>query len=147
VLQATGHVALVPMVRVGAYVAYDISPLAGLPPREILEGGLRAKVTPPFLPTPWRDWAFLGLGYARTYESGYVTSVPGATPPAQAHVGAAVGGILDLPAGVGLGYRFRHPWEVFGELGARIGLAFFGTTLTGQDSFALSLSVGVSLDE
>src|SRR5580692_1726346 len=37
------HVALVPMVRVGAYVAEDISPLPGLPPREITEAGLRAK--------------------------------------------------------------------------------------------------------
>jgi hypothetical protein len=147
VFQASAHVALVPMIRIGAYAAYDVAPIEGRPAREIVEGGLRAKVTPPLLPSPWRTWAFLGLGYARTYEPGFTTTVPGSTPPAETHVASAVGGILDLPLGVGVGYRLRHPWELFAELGARIGLGFFGATLAAQDSFALSMTVGVSLDE
>jgi hypothetical protein len=147
VVQASAHVALVPMIRIGAYAAYDIAPIEGRPARQIAEGGFRAKVTPPLLSSPWRSWAFVGLGYARTYEPGFTASLPGSMPPVQSHVASAVGGILDLPVGVGIGYRIRHPWELFSELGARIGLGFFGATLTGQDSFALSLTVGVSWDE
>jgi hypothetical protein len=149
------HVALVPMVRVGAYVAEDISPLRGLPAREITEAGLRAKVSPPLLSGPWRSWVFLGLGYARAYAPGHGEVAPGSTPPTEAHVPGAVGGVLDLPVGVGIGYRLRRPWQLFAELEGRVGLAFWGPLYQraagepygGQDSFAVSLSVGVSLDE
>lgn len=135
------HVALVPMVRVGGYVAYDISPVPGLPAREVVEAGLRAKLTPPLLSGPWRDWLFLGIGYARAYAAG------------------AAGGILDLPVGVGIGCKVRRPWEIFAELEGRVGLAFTGALYRGgeagpspapyggHDSFAVSLSLGVSWDE
>lgn len=142
-----GHVAVIPMLRAGPYVAFDVAPLTGPgdpPPRSFLEGGLRAKLSPPILSGPWRIWALLGLGYAWVdwpshEQSG--TSVAGLQ-----------GTLLDLPLGVGAGYRVRgprDPWEITAELGARVGLAFFGPLYSdgARDSFALSLSVGVSLDE
>jgi hypothetical protein len=149
------HVALVPMVRIGAYVAEDVSPRPGLPAREATEVGLRAKVSPPLLSGPWRAWVFLGLGYARAYEPGHDAVVPGSAPPAETPVAGAAGGILDLPIGVGIGYRLRRPWQIFAELEARVGMAFWGALYEraegapygGQDSFAVSLSLGVSLDE
>lgn len=149
------HVALIPMVRVGAYVAEDISPVPGLPAREITEAGLRAKVSPPLLSGPWRGWAFLGLGVARAYAPGHGEAVPGSTPPGEARVAGAAGGILDLPVGVGVGYRLRRPWQLFAELESRFGTIFWGPLYQrtmgepygGQDSFAVSLSVGVSWDE
>ncbi len=141
------HVAVVPMLRIGPYVAHDISPVApsaAVPARQITEGGLRAKVTPPFLGGRWRSWALLGLGYAHAYQPGYSA---GGTP-----VSGLEGGILSLPLGVGVGYRVRgphDPWEITGELGCRLGLAFVGPMYSGApgDSFALSVSLGVSLDE
>lgn len=147
VVELHGHVAVIPMLRAGPYVAFDVEPLTGPggpPPRTFLEGGLRAKLSPPILTGSWRLWALLGLGYAwvdwPSHAEGNVS------------VAGLQGTLLDLPLGVGAGYRVRgphDPWELTAELGARVGLAFFGSLYSDpvRDSFALSLSVGVSLDE
>ena len=124
--------------------------LSGAPAREITEAGLRAKVTPPLLALPWRTWAFVGVGYARAYEpshrlEGSADFVPG-----------VAGGFLETRLGVGLGYRLDRTWELFAELGGRLGLLFAGSMYDpggcacgepyqGKDSFALSLSLGLSL--
>jgi hypothetical protein len=144
------HVALLPMLRVGPYLTHDISPLGQAPARQISELGLEARLTPPILPLPWRTWAFIGAGYARTYQPSYefwhtTLFVPGAG-----------GGFVDTRLGVGLGYRLSRPWEIFVELGGRLGFAFTGSMyersacecgvyFAGKDSFALSLSLGLSL--
>jgi hypothetical protein len=68
---------------------------------------------------------------------------------------AAAGGVLELPFGVGLGYRLRPEWMVFAELGGRASLLTWGgmeqapvclcrDAFVGKDSFAAGLSVGVS---
>jgi hypothetical protein len=141
------HVAVVPMLRLGPYVTHDIAsyvPSAGVPARQITEAGLRAKIAPPLLGGPWHLWGILGLGYARAYWPSHAErSVP---------VPGIEGDFLDLPVGLGVGYRVRgprDPWELTAELGARIGLAFLGAMYNDapRDSFALSLSLGVSLDE
>jgi hypothetical protein len=146
------HLALLPMVRIGPYLTHDISPVSGAPSRQTTEGGLRAKFSPPLLPTPWRSWTFLGAGYARAYEPSHHVPATGDFAP------GAGGGILDLRLGFGLGYRLNHPWELFTELGGRFGLAFAGSLYqsgecscgqpyVGKDSFALSLSLGLSLNQ
>ncbi len=147
------HVALVPMVRLGAYVAHDISPARGMTAREVTAGGLRVKVTPPLLPAPWRAWVFAGAGYARAYAPSR------RTPEApEGFVPGEGGGFLDVPLGLGLGAHVRAPWTLFLELGVRLGLAFTGTmydahrcacgtAFEGRDSFAAALAVGVSLEE
>jgi hypothetical protein len=136
------------MVRIGAYVSHDISPIDSIPARQITEGGLRAKVAPPLLGGPWHTWAVLGVGVGHAYEPSH--SVPGPSGPTT--VGGIEGGILDFPVALGLGYRVRgprDPWEISTELGCRFGAAFFGAMYDGgpRDSFALSLTVGVTLDE
>jgi hypothetical protein len=153
VAELHAHVALVPLVRVGGYVSHDISPARGVTAREITEGGLRLKLTPPVFAAPWRGWVYAGLGYARAYAPSWHTgSAPGGFVPGEG------GGILDLPLGLGVGVRLRPPWMVFLELGTRIGLAFTGTmydahrcacgtAFEGRDSFAAALTVGVSLEE
>lgn len=146
------HVALVPMVRIGAYVAHDISPVSGLPAREITEAGLRARLSPPILSGPWRAWLFLGAGYASAYEPSHDAAVPGATAARATQVAGASGGMLDVPFGLGAGCKLRRPWQIFAELGGRVGLAFSGALYgrvagepyEGRDSLAVSLSVGVS---
>lgn len=143
------HVALLPMIRLGAYVEGDLSPASGIPARQAIEGGVRVRVTPPLLRDPWRVWAFVGVGYAREYAPGH-----GLERPPGGLVAGAAGGILDLPVGLGLGVRLRGPWFAFAELGGRVGLAFTGTAYDpawagylGRDSFAAALSLGVSLQE
>lgn len=128
-----GHVALVPMFRVGLYVAQDVSPMPGWPARQFYEGGLHVKWTPPLLSSPWRSYLFAGFGAA------YVRQDP------------RDGTLLEVPAGLGLALKVRAPWELFAELGGRAGVAFlddvYGAGITGKDSFAVSLSVGVSLSD
>jgi hypothetical protein len=152
VAELQAHVAILPMLRIGPYVAHDISPVSGAPARQISEAGVRAKLSPPILALPWRTWAFIGAGYARTYQPSH--EVSGSTV---LFVPGAGGGLFDTRVGLGLGYRLAKPWEIFAELGARFGLVFAGSMYggacgcgapyTGKDSFALSLSVGLSLNQ
>ena len=136
VFELQGHVALIPMVRVGLYVAQDVSPMAGWPARQFYEGGLHAKWTPPLLSSPWRSYLFAGFGAAYVRQD---------APQ------AGDGTLLEVPAGLGLALKLRAPWELFAELGGRAGVAFLGSVydggITGKDSFAVSLSVGVSLSD
>jgi hypothetical protein len=145
--QVHAHVAVIPMLRLGVYLAHDISPAAGLPAREITEAGVRAKLSPPLFAAPWHAWAFLGAGYARTYEPSH--------PGAGVFVPGAEGGILDAPLGVALGYRLDRTWEPFVELGVRIAVATLNYSprscscpgeYPGRDSVALSLSLGLNLN-
>jgi hypothetical protein len=151
------HVALVPMVRLGAYVAYDASPVDGRSVRELVEGGVRLKVTPPILPRPWRAWLFAGLGYAWAFQPSYaLTPAAGSAGPVVAP--AVEGGILDLPFGLGIGWRVQPEWTVFAELGGRASLIAAGAmeeaphclcpgAFVGKDSFAVGLSLGVSWEQ
>jgi hypothetical protein len=149
-LELQGHVALVPMVRLGAYLSTDLSPVStdGEGPRTFWEGGLHVRVSPPLVAWPWRVWLFTGFGYAITYDVGTHLS----------------GGMLDVPVGLGLGRKLTRHTLLFTELGARFGFGFSGpmytsgsaparseagggTAYVGNDAVALSLSVGLSLEE
>ena len=81
---------------------------------------------------------------------------------ASAESPGAAGGIVEVPFGLGLGRRLVAPWVVFVELGGRVGTWFFGPMYErvrdmatgaagpgseGRDSFALSLSLGLSLEK
>jgi hypothetical protein len=165
-----GHVAVFPMVRVGAYLAQDTSYASGIGPRTFWEGGLHVKVTPPLLPSPWRTWVSAGVGYAYTYAASYTQTIHVANGSVDESVDHVTGGMIDVPLAVALGYRLRAPasssgWTVFAELGGRIGAAFFGAMygdgapgsapgvppivapFMGKDSFALSLTLGLSYGE
>ncbi|HEY8039427.1 MAG TPA: hypothetical protein VIF15_06520 [Polyangiaceae bacterium] len=165
--QVQGHVALLPMIRVGLYLAQDTSPASGIGPRTFWEGGLHARFAPPLLSGKWRTWLAAGFGYAYTYASSYHAReniVPGG-PSVDVPVTSVDGGLLEIPLAVGLGYKATGPFTLFVELGGRFGVGFFGAMyrdgasgnvggasvipqpFMGQDSFALSLSVGLSLDE
>jgi hypothetical protein len=150
-LELQGHVALLPMIRVGAYLGTDLSPAVGRGatsdgPRAFVESGLHVRVSPPLVPWPWRTWLFAGFGYAEGHDLATRLS----------------GGMLDVPLGLGVGRKVTPRWWLFSELGARFGFAFQGALYdaeragiagqggsipyAGKDVFALSLSVGLSLD-
>jgi hypothetical protein len=157
VAELHAHVAIVPMLRAGPYVAEDLSPIAGTPARQMTEGGLRLKFTPPLVHAPWHVWTFVGFGYARTYAPSYLAAaLPGSSSPIR--VPGAGGGILDMPLGIGIGVKLRRPWALFAELAGRVGWFFSGSMYehaqclceeryVGKDSFAAALSVGVSLEQ
>jgi len=152
-LELLGHVALLPMVRGGAYLATDLSPAVGRGatadgPRTFGAAGLHVRVSPPLLAWPWRTWLFAGFGYAYAHDLATRFS----------------GGMLDVPAGLGLARKLTPRRLLFAELGARFGAAFHGamyepergvgvgsssvsSTYAGRDAFAVSLSVGLSLEE
>jgi hypothetical protein len=106
------------------------------------------------------------VGYARTYEPSYPVT---AGNESTVLVGGRGGGLAEGRLGLGLGYRVTRSWEIFAELGGRVGLAFSGSMYThghdcgcvnlppgevdtptpylGKDSFALSLSLGLGLNQ
>jgi hypothetical protein len=138
------HIALYPMLRVGPYAAFDLSPTSGLRARSVYAAGLRVKVTPPWLRAPWRAWGFLGFGGAYAYA-------PGARS-----LEAAATLVPELPLGVGVGRRIRRGWEACAELGVRWNLAGFAAAarpeppvevFVGNDLLAVSLSVGVNFGD
>jgi hypothetical protein len=139
VIQLTGHLALIPFA-------------------------------PPLLGGPWRTWLALGIGYAYAYAPSYPAQVTfaGDPQPSTVTIDTATGGMFDVAPAIGLGYRIG-PIMPFAELGGRFGMGFSGTMYDsnagscghspnhpllqacepyfGQDSFAVSLSVGLSLEQ
>jgi hypothetical protein len=150
------HIAILPMLRVGPYAAFDLSPAPGRAARQIYAAGVRTKLTPPWLSSPWRAWAFLGVGFADAYSPRYARAIVAPSGPTDVFVDGFSIGMLELPVGVGLGYKVRGPWELYSELGARVVVArgFISASSGGaapsappvrDDLLAVSLSVGVSL--
>jgi hypothetical protein len=168
----TGHVALVPLLRIGAYVAHDVSPLEAQPARRFYAVGLRAKLQAPWATRRVHGWAFAGGGFVGAYgpsehrtlvtaPAGPLSTAP--SGPFSFSVAGASGRFVEIPFGVGLGVRLRKPWELVFELGGRVGLAFGGTLYSGRtaesassapeivapvgkDTFAAFLTGGVGLD-
>lgn len=168
--QLTGHVALLPLVRLGAYFGHDISPFQGdASARDITWGGLRAKIMSPWPRGDARAWLFVGFGYAGVYQRSTVTTA-GMTAPAPGVAGTervvhgAGGGFFEVPFGLGASYKLRKPWELCAELGARAGFGHSGSVYdspgprrtsesgesnmppAGIDRFGFGLTVGVLVD-
>jgi len=170
------HVALMPLLRIGAYLDGELSPTDEPTARRVYSGGLRLKLTPPVAPTEaLRFWVFAGVGYAGVYSPAYHTDlvIRDANNNVTKHgidASGAGGRFLEIPLGIGMGWRFRKPWELTFELSGRMGLFNGGTlysadgrpaTVTGgdsspaldtrvtgpgQDSWAIGLTVGIGLD-
>jgi hypothetical protein len=163
------HVALLPLVRVGAYGSFDRSPQGSAPARLVFSGGVRGKVTPPWPRDPWRAWFFAGLGMAFASSGSYQTSAavapPGGSPstyPVNAE--SASGRFLEVPFGLGVSYTLVKPVALTLEVGHRFGFAhggdlyndgrsaeavgFGGIRLqpAGTDFYAISASFGLTFE-
>ncbi len=163
-----GHVAILPLVRAGAYVGHDISPQPGdTKALQITSFGLRAKVTSPMPLDPWRVWAFVGVGYAGAYGHSFHTTIaPDPSSRVPAFATGAGGSFFEVPFGVGASYKLRRPWHLTAELGGRATFGYAGSLFDvangragfadgqpplvlsnpGAPVFALGLTVGVLLD-
>lgn len=168
VFQLQGHVAILPLLRAGAYLAHDISPVTGIAARQITSAGIHLRLSSPWPRDPWRSWVYAGIGYAGVYAPSYRTTLHLSADPSQpgtdANVQGAGGGFLEVPLGLGVAYRLRRPWELMAELGTRIGFAFSGSVYSsgalafpvgnptqqivpsGNDSVSLLLSLGINLE-
>jgi hypothetical protein len=166
-----GDVALMPLIRVGAYVdeemAFDGEPKAPF----ITSFGARVKFLPPLGNEKLRAWIFVGFGYAFLSAPGYHESLPlpsgsGTQVSQDATTPASGGTFIEIPFGVGGSYQLRAPWVLLAELSGRAGLNssgnYFDPTgrnafqtsaptnniglITGNESFAIILTVGIGLD-
>ena len=165
-LEVHGHVAVLPMLRAGLYLASDISPQSGAPARRFYSGGLRAKILPPLFRTDVvTTWFFSGFGYAAMYAPSFhlpSASANDSTHTFDAFFGGAPGHFFEIPIGIGASWRLRKPWQLFAELGTRIGFAHAGAfydgrvgqaagqadilVTRGNDTLSLFLTIGVELD-
>lgn len=170
--QLTAHVALLPLVRLGAYFGHDISPLGGpSSARDLTWGGLRAKIMSPWPRGNLRAWVFAGFGYAGVYARSTtgerdLAAGPGMAPVRSSAVVQGAGGShFHLPFGVGASYKVWKPWELCAELGMSTGFGHTGSAYeapgpevsspgrpdgnvapAGKDRFAIGLTVGILID-
>ncbi len=127
-----GHLAAFPFVRVGAYGAFAFAPQAGSG-RTLGSLGLHARAISPLPRTErFSVWLSVGAGYARALS----------TP-------AGSGGFLEIPVGIGAGYKLRRPVSLFADLQSTFGAAHHGAayaTGAGKDTVALAFALGVLVD-
>jgi len=129
-LTIDGHVALFPLLRVGAWATAEASkPVNDAPLRGIFGGGLQLRITSPWPRGVWRLWLATGFGY-----DGLASEAGG-------------GGFFEVPAIVGASYRFRRPWVFLMELAARPSFGFWGSYYAGgvTDVISVALSFGVGI--
>ena len=164
-----GHVALFPLLRVGAYARGELSPTGGdTAARRMLAGGAQLKITPPWPRGNFRMWATLGVGYVGVYAPSYSTTLFAGATKVPAVIDGSGGGFLEIPIAIGVSYKLRKPWILLFQLDTRFGAgfsgslyggggggrtilsppSFFGQVLekAGNDIFSLGLSVGVGFD-
>jgi hypothetical protein len=166
-----GHIAILPLLRVGPYVSHDIMPAPGdASAYQITSVGGRAKVTSPFPQDPWRIWGFIGFGYAGVYGPSYHTNLDLSStgiPSRQDVLATGAGGsFFEVPFGIGVSYKLRRPWHLTAELSGRAAFGFTGSlyntdegragfaagqpqlllTNAGTNPFGLGLALGVMVD-
>lgn len=133
-LDLRAHFAFFPFIRLGGYGAFAWSPQAG-EGRSTGSLGVHAKIVSPFPRTEaFSLWLGVGAGYARTFVSG-------PTSPA--------GGYVEVPLGIGAGYKLRKPFTVFAEAQSVFGVGHHGSAYAGNagnDGVNLSIALGLLVD-
>jgi hypothetical protein len=127
-LVLSGHIALLPLVRAGAYLAHDFSPISGADLREITSSGVTIRLFSPWPRRALRMWLSGGLGYASAYAPSYPAAVAGGGQTSvSAVISGTAGGFFEIPISIGGSVRLSPAFELVGNLGARIGFGFTGS--------------------
>jgi hypothetical protein len=128
-----GDVALLPLLRLGAYADYEYAYTSEVASPSIVSFGARLKVMVPGYRRNVHWWLFTGFGAAVLEAPGYSEAFAGAdantlvVPPASGY-------FFEVPLGVGMGWRVRKPWEVVAELQGRFGFGQGGSYFTSDSS-------------
>lgn len=139
--QVSGHVALLPLVHLGAYFGADLSPYEGGGLRNFEYGGAHVRIMLPLLPKTMRLWLATGVGLGRHYEKSFhAAKLNGKFYGSDAY---AYG---EIPLGIGASYKFWPGWSVYSELGGRFHFGNSSGDETPTDRYASSLSIGIMLD-
>lgn len=158
----SAHIALLPLVRVGAYVGADLSPMQGddaaQSTRNFVWFGARVKVLSPAPRGAMRLYLYTGFGADFMYQP----SAPFDTAQGHSAFEGVSGHFLEVPFGIGGSFTFWKPWAAFVEVGGRVGFGFSGNAYDsgarllsgplheqpyGDDRWAMSLSAGIMLDK
>lgn len=146
-LALDAHVALLPLLRIGAYGSFDVAPTNdSAPARDVVAAGLHVKGYAPFVRGDARAWLGVGFGYASVYGPSYHTTLAltpdnGATiVPTDALVAGAGGGHFEIPLSLGLAWRFRKPWQLIFQAGALLGFGFTGSLYDGRSALPAEAS-------
>src|SRR5580692_10071245 len=131
--ELTGHVAVVPLVRAGAYVSFDLTPLGYEGVRDVIAAGFSGRLYSPWPAGPFRAWLGLGFGYAAGHAPPYET------------VSATSGGFFEVPLGLGSSFRLSRSFELVGEAGTRIGFGFTGSEYNRGPATGDGTTLGVFL--
>lgn len=164
---ADAHVALLPLLRAGAFLSHDIAPSSRFRDAWRRHGsfGLSVRTNAPWPNRSVHLWLFLRAGPTLTYADGYpaLGAPPGGGSAAFGRVDGAWGAFLEVPAGVGGAVRLRKPFELSMEIGIRLG-AFHGgaayrqpevtiagdpaalAPFRGRETFAIFAALGISYD-
>jgi hypothetical protein len=123
-------VAMIPLIRLGGYVDYEYAYTGEPASPHAISFGLRLKVEPPVNFGGVHFYGFAGFGGAQLVAPGYDQILPGTSPDGVqnpvVHYSATTGTVLEVPFGVGAGWRFARPWELLLELQGRLGVASLG---------------------
>jgi hypothetical protein len=127
-----GDVALLPLLRAGLYVDYEYADTSEPAPPSIVSFGARAKLMIPGYRSNVHWWLFTGFGGVVLEAPGYtkygiVGPLVGSQAADTAVAPAATGYFMEVPLGIGMGWRVRKPWEVVAELQGRFGFAKGGS--------------------
>lgn len=146
-LEASAHVALIPLVRVGLYAHYDASPVVAQDTRDIYSGGLDLRLVFPWLRRDVRAYMRVGIGEAMTYAPAHAFVAEGSRPTSL-FLAASHGAFTEVPVALGVLYRVQPRLAFMAEAGTRVGLAFAGSayrsgSASGDDALAVFVDVGV----
>ena len=165
---ATVDVAMLPLIRLGAYADYEYAYTGEPATPHVFSFGMRVKVEPPVNFRGVHLYGFAGFGAAQLIAPGYDQVLPGTSaegiPNPTIHYYSTSGTVLEVPLGFGAAWRFSRPWELVLELQGRLGLASLGDYFSdggrpgngggfgnpgkviGSDTFGVFATIGIGFD-
>jgi hypothetical protein len=139
VIGLEADVAVVPLLRLGVYGDFEYADTTEPSFSSVVSFGGRAKLMIPGYRGSVHWWLFTGFGgvvwNAPAYTIADQTSPNSNGVTSAATVTAATGTFLEVPLGVGMGWRVRKPWEIVAELQGRFGFDMGGSYFTQNGGF------------
>ncbi len=173
--QLNADIAVAPLLRVGGYFGWEVSPPPTGDVKYMYSFGGRVSFAPPLESQRLKLSFFVGLGYTVVYTHSFNETIPlqdskGELVNTPAFLDGVSGSFFEIPFGARLSYNVRKSWNFFTELRGTFGFDFgatlynfddtggrpgkalggmspaTGTDNDGTDAFGLALLFGVEFD-